>query len=89
MIFSGLGAVLMDGGADTTASYLQTFVTALLQSPESQLKAQQEIDNVIGRDRLPVLEDFKCLPYVMALVKEVSLNLSSAIWLLQFVINNN
>lgn len=63
----------MDGGVETSTSYLQTFVIALLQSPESQLKAQEEIDSVIGGDRLPVLEDFESLPYVKALVMEVSL----------------
>jgi cytochrome P450 len=70
--FSGLGAVLMDGGVETSASYLQTFIIALLQSPESQLRAQEEIDNVVGGDRIPVLDDFKRLPYVKALVMEVS-----------------
>jgi hypothetical protein len=73
VIFSGLGAVLMDGGVETSSTYLQTFIIALLQSPESQLKAQKEIDSVVGGDRLPVMEDFKRLPYVKALVMEVSL----------------
>jgi hypothetical protein len=63
----------MDGGVETSSTYLQTFIIALLQSPESQLKAQKEIDSVVGGDRLPVMEDFKCLPYVKALVMEVSL----------------
>jgi len=34
----------MDAGAETSASYLQNFVISLLQSPESQRKAQKEID---------------------------------------------
>lgn len=72
-IFSGLGAVLMDGGVETSVCYLQTFIIALLQNPEIQLKAQKEVDSVVGGDRLPVLEDFKRLPYVKALVMEVSL----------------
>ena len=63
----------MDGGVETSSTYLQTFIIALLQSPESQLKAQKEIDSVVGGDRLPVMEDFKRLPYVKALVMEVSL----------------
>jgi cytochrome P450 len=67
----GLGAVLMDGGVETSSTYLQTFIIALLQSPESQLKAQKEIDSVVGGDRLPVMEDFKRLPYVKALVMEI------------------
>jgi hypothetical protein len=74
----------MDAGADTTASYLQNFVISLLQSPESQLKAQKEIDSVVGGDRFPVLADFERLPYIKALVKEVSLILMN-VRLLQYV----
>jgi cytochrome P450 len=66
----------MDAGAETSASYLQNFVISLLQSPNSQLRAQKEIDSVIGGDRLPVLADFERLPYIQALVKEVSLILT-------------
>ena len=31
--------------------------------PESQKKAQDELDRVVGRDRLPTIEDEKNLPY--------------------------
>lgn len=43
----------------------------MVNHPEQQRKAQEEIDRVIGRDRLPTFEDQKDLPYVSALVKEV------------------
>jgi cytochrome P450 len=66
----------LDAGAETSASYLQNFVISLLQSPESQCKAQKEIDSVVGGDRLPVLADFEQLPYIKALVREVSLILT-------------
>ena len=39
--------------------------------PAIQTKGQQEIDNVIGSDRLPKLTDRDALPYVEAIVKEV------------------
>ena len=39
--------------------------------PETQRKAQAEIDRVIRNDRLPTLADMSNLPYVEALVKEV------------------
>lgn len=35
------------------------------------MKAQREIDVVIGRDRLPSISDREQLPYVRALVSEV------------------
>ena len=43
----------------------------MLLYPEVQRKAQAEIDQVIGNDRLPGYEDRQNLPYIDALVKEV------------------
>ena len=39
--------------------------------PEIQQKAQQELDRVVGRDRLPELADRENLPYISALIKEL------------------
>ena len=39
--------------------------------PEAQRKAQDELDRVVGLDRLPTFEDREQLPYVEALVTEV------------------
>jgi cytochrome P450 len=39
--------------------------------PEIQARAQEEIDLVIGSDRLPLLSDCPQLPYIDALVSEV------------------
>ena len=39
--------------------------------PEIQKKAQREIDQVLGGERLPTLADQDNLPYVAALLKEV------------------
>ena len=39
--------------------------------PEVQLKAQEEIDRIVGTKRLPNFEDRANLPYVDAIVKEV------------------
>ena len=43
----------------------------MAQNPEIQLRAQMEIDEVIGRDRLPNTEDLKDLPFVQAVISEV------------------
>jgi cytochrome P450 len=40
-------------------------------SPEVQKRAQEEIDRVVGTDRLPTVADRENLPYVDAVVKEV------------------
>jgi len=39
--------------------------------PEVQEKAHQELDYVLGPDRLPSFDDRPQLPYVEAIVKEV------------------
>jgi hypothetical protein len=39
--------------------------------PEVLKKSQEEIDSVIGNDRLPTLADRPHLPYVDAVAKEV------------------
>lgn len=39
--------------------------------PDKQLKAQQELDSVLGPHRLPTLADMEQLPYMKALVLEV------------------
>jgi cytochrome P450 len=64
-------AGIYSGGADTTVSALTTFVLAMVLYPEAQRKAQEEIDRVIGTDRLPLMRDRPRLPYVEALFKEV------------------
>ena len=43
----------------------------MLKNPEIQARAQMEIDEVVGRNRLPTIEDLDNLPYVKALISEV------------------
>ncbi|KDQ62053.1 hypothetical protein JAAARDRAFT_122537 [Jaapia argillacea MUCL 33604] len=62
---------LYAGGSDTTVSAIYTFFLAMTLFPDIQKKAQDELDAVVGTDRLPVFGDREHLPYVEALVKEV------------------
>ena len=39
--------------------------------PEAQRRAQEELDHVVGPDRLPDFSDRKRLPYLTALLKEL------------------
>ncbi len=48
-----------------------TFFLAMLKNPDQQRRAQEEIDRVIGPNRLPELGDRDSLPYVQALCNEV------------------
>lgn len=38
--------------------------------PDVQKRAQEEIDRVVGSDRLPTFEDYDNLPYVRCCIKE-------------------
>jgi cytochrome P450 len=65
-------ASLYTGGADTTVSTMQAFFLAMATNPSVQLKAQEEIDRVIGSSptRLPTFSDRHQLPYLSAIVEE-------------------
>ncbi|PIL25374.1 cytochrome P450 [Ganoderma sinense ZZ0214-1] len=47
------------------------FFVAMALYPEVQKKAQQELDRVVGAERLPDFSDRPSLPYVNAIVKEL------------------
>ncbi|KAF8714697.1 cytochrome P450, partial [Rhizoctonia solani] len=66
-----LGGVMIEGGSDTTSSWVQSLILALAAFPKAQKKAQDEIDKVVGADRLPTPDDFSELSYIQALIKEV------------------
>ena len=42
----------------------------MLTYPDVQRKAQEELDRVVGRDRLPTFGDSDRLPFVEAVLKE-------------------
>ncbi|KAF7371339.1 Cytochrome P450 [Mycena sanguinolenta] len=64
-------AGIQGGGADTTAAQIKAFFLAVSLYPEVQAAAQEEIDTVVGTDRLPDISDRERLPYVNALCKEI------------------
>ncbi|KAI1788998.1 cytochrome P450 [Ganoderma leucocontextum] len=64
-------ASLYAGGADTTVVAITNFFLAMTCFPDIQLKAQAEIDAVIGQDRLPSIADKDRLPYLHALMLEI------------------
>ncbi|KAG1788381.1 cytochrome P450 [Suillus variegatus] len=62
---------LYSGGADTSVSSIYSIFLAMTLFPDVQKKAQDEIDAVVGSDRLPSFADRDSLPYIEALVKEI------------------
>ena len=51
---------------------METLFLAMALYPEVQKKAQAEIDSVIGPNRLPDFHDRSSLPYLNAVMKELS-----------------
>jgi len=69
-VIKDTAAMIFTAGADSTTSSVHTFFAAMLCFPETQRKAQQELDRVL-MGRLPDFGDEPALPYISALVKEV------------------
>ncbi|KAJ7914752.1 cytochrome P450 [Mycena leptocephala] len=64
------GGALVETGSDTTSSYLQSLVLALVAYSDAQKKAHEEIDRVVGEHRMPTLEDLEYMPYICAMILE-------------------
>ena len=54
-----------------TSSAIQSFFLAATLHPEVVRLAQQQLDEVLGRERLPDSTDMPRLPYISAIAKEV------------------
>ncbi|KAJ3797340.1 cytochrome P450 [Lentinula aff. detonsa] len=64
---------MYEGGADTGITALRTFLVAMMCFPHVQLEAQEELDRVVGKGRLPDYEDLDdkdSLPYLHAVIFE-------------------
>ncbi|KIJ22982.1 hypothetical protein M422DRAFT_196467, partial [Sphaerobolus stellatus SS14] len=57
-------------GTDTTVNSIRTFILAMVLNPEVQRKAQNEIDSIVGNQRLVDISDMESLPYTTAVMKE-------------------
>ncbi|KAF7424559.1 hypothetical protein PC9H_009866 [Pleurotus ostreatus] len=64
-------AIMYGAGAETTTSVLGIFFMAMVVNPECQRLAQEEIDRVVGNERLPTFEDRASLPYIECVVREI------------------
>ena len=61
---------LLEAGSETTANILYGFVQAMVLFPEVQKRAQEEIDRLVGPNRLPTMEDEPRMQYIRGCVKE-------------------
>ncbi|KAJ7112461.1 hypothetical protein O6H91_Y569400 [Diphasiastrum complanatum] len=61
---------MITAGMDTTAISAEWAMAELIRNPRVQKKAQEEIDRVIGQDRVVSETDFPDLPYLQCVAKE-------------------
>ncbi|KZV67271.1 cytochrome P450 [Peniophora sp. CONT] len=67
---SWLAGTIFAAGSDSTTATMAWWALAMLTYPDIQKRAQEEIDSVVGRTRLPTFADLSHLPYVRAIVQE-------------------
>lgn len=61
---------LFAAGTDTTSSTLEWAMTELLCNPRTLSKAQAELEETIGKGKLPEESDVRRMPYLQAIIKE-------------------
>lgn len=61
---------LIGAGQDTVSTVMQWMLLLLVKYPAMQTKLQEQIDKVVGRDRLPSMEDKVNLTYLDAFIYE-------------------
>lgn len=57
-------------GMETTLTTMLWAVLLMLHHPDVQIKVQTEIDLVVGRNRLPTMNDRSKMPYTIAVIHE-------------------
>ncbi|KAF9477126.1 cytochrome P450 [Pholiota conissans] len=70
-IVSQVALTIYGGASDTIISALGSLFYVLATRPDIQKKGQEEIDRVIGTERLPDFSDRASLPYTDALYREL------------------
>ncbi|TFK37580.1 cytochrome P450 [Crucibulum laeve] len=67
----GSAGTLFVAAEDTTTAVLKSFMLAMVLHPEVFREVQNEMDTVVGNQRLPVIDDRSSLPYLDCVLKEV------------------
>jgi cytochrome P450 len=72
--------VFLGAGTETTSTTLRWALLFMIMLPDVQRKVQKEIDDVIGRERTPSMEDRLKMPYTEATLQEIHRR-GSVVWL--------
>ena len=67
----GLMVDIVFAGSDTTSSVLAWYVLYIVLHEDVQKKIHAELDEIVGKERLPSWQDAKKLPYLQASICEV------------------
>lgn len=65
-----ISSAIVDAGTDTLSATSVIFFIIFMYFPDALRKAQEVVDEAIGRDRLPTFEDIHRIPYITAMVRE-------------------
>lgn len=69
---------LFSAGMETIKSSLLWMIVFMLRNPDVKRRVQVELDTVVGRDRLPNIDDMPQLPYTETTILE-TLRMSSIV----------
>ncbi|XVE65010.1 hypothetical protein DITRI_Ditri07aG0147500 [Diplodiscus trichospermus] len=73
MTLNHIKVLLMDmvvGGSDTSSNSIEFTLAEVINKPEILRKAQQELDEVVGKDNIVEESHINKLPYLLAIMKE-------------------
>ena len=73
--------IIDDNYSGQPAGLIQWFVAHVSSRRDIQKRAHEELDRVVGCDRLPTVEDQTDLPYCRAIIKEVQRYHNGPFWL--------
>jgi cytochrome P450 len=65
-----VAGAMFGAGSETTASAITIMMMVAALHPEAQAKVHEELDRVVGRERLPSFADQQMLPQVAAFILE-------------------
>ncbi|KAG1798552.1 cytochrome P450 [Suillus plorans] len=65
-----IAGAMFGAGSDTTSSAITIMMMAAATHTDAQARVQEELDNVVGRTRLPNFDDQEMLPQVTAFMLE-------------------